>query len=53
METTDARIGFLLIMNVLIPIIVGLFVGTLFAWLDGLLDWLLPERFKIGRYDFP
>ncbi len=40
-------------MSALIPIVIGAIIGTLLAWLDGLLDWCLPKKFKIGRYDFP
>ncbi len=40
-------------MNVLIPIMVGLLIGTLLAWFDGLLDWFLPKKLKMGRYDLP
>ncbi len=40
-------------MSAIIPIAIGILIGMLLAWFDGLLDWFLPKRFKIGRYDYP
>ena len=40
-------------MSMILPIISGLVIGTILAWIDGLLDWFLPEKFKMGRYDWP